>query len=217
VIEAALRAVLEKRSFVLTQLQPEGSVAFGRIGTGWSGVYRWCAQAVARGGGQLSGDALVFGFYDLLILHLDADVAESSYAEGGIEPLPSDGALPCHMPCPPASDTTDALRAVMLSWFREAAVPPRTVVCMPSKSTEAWVVAALFPRDRAMKDGIECHRDPESRLSQQPKAQRLRKAVRDYQDHAADIETSWSRLASPRGLGEAARFELELRAAMKDV
>src|SRR5205085_10570829 len=76
VIEAALRSMLSERPFVLTQIFPEGSISFGQLGTGWAGVYRWCHQSAKRGNGRLQGDALVFQNYDLLILHLDADVAE---------------------------------------------------------------------------------------------------------------------------------------------
>ena len=47
VIEAALRSTLGSRPFVLNQFQPVGSVAFGPMGSGWSGVYRWCQQAVS--------------------------------------------------------------------------------------------------------------------------------------------------------------------------
>lgn len=39
VIEAVLKAMLRDRAFVITQLQPEGSVAFGGLGAGWVGVY----------------------------------------------------------------------------------------------------------------------------------------------------------------------------------
>ena len=60
VIEAALRAVFASRTFVLQQLQPEGSAAFGEMGTGWVGVYRWCRQTATRGGGRLSHDRLLF-------------------------------------------------------------------------------------------------------------------------------------------------------------
>jgi hypothetical protein len=60
---------------MLTQLQPEGPVSFGTIGSGWVGVYRWCHQSAERGAGRLSGDQLLFRNYDMLILHLDADVA----------------------------------------------------------------------------------------------------------------------------------------------
>ncbi|MCX5685301.1 MAG: hypothetical protein NT049_16715, partial [Planctomycetota bacterium] len=123
VIQAALRAILSDRRFVLTQLQPEGTLAFGTMGGGWTGVYRWCKQAAARGGGRLGSDELLFQNYDLLILHVDADVAGMRYADDSITPKPGDGALPCELPCPPAADTTNALRTVLLSWCGEVAVP----------------------------------------------------------------------------------------------
>src|SRR5882724_5697956 len=86
VIVAALKAILQGRSFVPTLLQPEGSRAFGSRGTGWSGVYRWCRQSASRGAGKLSDDKLLFLEYDLLVLHLDADVAGENYGNGGITP-----------------------------------------------------------------------------------------------------------------------------------
>jgi hypothetical protein len=150
----------------------------------------------------------------LLILHLDADVAGFHYDDGAIAPETTDGALPCHKPCPPAADTTDALRAVLLSWCGESATPARTVVCMPSKSTESWVVAALFPKDQTISNGIECYPNPESRLGQQPKANRIRKKKRDYQGRAKEMEDAWPRLAAQGNLGEAQRFQVDLLAAL---
>ena len=214
VIDAALRSVLGDRPFVLKQLQPEGSLAFGPLGGGWTGVYRWCKQAAGRGGGRLAGDALLFENYDLLLLHVDADVAGKSYADDSITPECGDEALPCEQPCPPAAATTNELREVLLSWCGEAATPPRTVICMPSKSTEAWVVAALFPTDRAMGREIECYPDPASRLAQQPVRQRIRKTQRDYQAAAGRLEQAWAHLAGEGGLGEARRFQAELMAAL---
>jgi hypothetical protein len=35
-------------------------LAFGELGTGWAGVYRWCQQAVRAGKGRLSGHRLLF-------------------------------------------------------------------------------------------------------------------------------------------------------------
>ena len=214
-IESALRSMLNGRSFVLNQIFPATSVGFGPMGTGWVGVYRWCHQSATRGGGRLSGDQLIFGAgnYDLLLLHLDGDVAGFDYADGALTPLPADGALPCEKPCPPPSDTTNELRRVLLSWCGEAATPPKTVVCMPSKSTEAWVVAALFPDDQAMGQGIECHPNPESRLGQQPAAVRIRKKKREYLSRASDLEQAWPRIAAPAALGEAHRFQSEFLAA----
>lgn len=145
VIRAALRAILGERLFVLTQIFPEGSITFGATGSGWVGVYKWCHQAVARGNGRLRNDALVFENYDLLLLHLDADVAGANYGQGSIQPLASDGPLQCERQCPPASDTTTALRSVLLSWCGEQAVPDRCVVCIPSKAPKRGCWLHCFP------------------------------------------------------------------------
>jgi hypothetical protein len=214
VIEAALRSILNERSFVLKQIFPEGSDSFGELGTGWVGVYRWCHQSAKRGKGSLSGDGIVFHNFDVLILHLDADVAGFNYAEGALTPTGTDADLPCDKPCPPPSDTTNNLRAVLLSWCGQTLLPPRTVICMPSKNTEAWVVASLFPTDTAVKQGIECFADPEARLGQQSKAQRFRKKKRDYQQRADKLVAAWPRIAASRSLDEAHRFQSELLAAV---
>jgi hypothetical protein len=90
VLRAAIESMLNDRSFDLKMLQPEGSVAFtgagaaGPLGGGWKGVYKWCLQAAQRGGGCLSGDPLFQG-YDLLVLHLDADVADEDPANQSID------------------------------------------------------------------------------------------------------------------------------------
>jgi hypothetical protein len=217
VITSALKSILQERSFVLQQICPEGSTSFGEIGSGWVGVYRWCHQSRSRGGGLLRNDEILFQNYDLLVLHLDADVAGATYDHGSIAPQVSDGALPCEHECPPASDTTDALRAVLLSWCGEEAPPEKVVICMPSKSTEAWVVAALFPDDLAMAHGIECYRDPDMRLGQQRKGKRIRKGRADYEKKAEERQQAWPRLASPGALGEAYRFESEFSQALLGV
>jgi hypothetical protein len=214
VLEATLRAILPGRPFVLTQLQPEGSLAFGPLGTGWTGVYRWCKQAAKRGGGHLGGDGILFQNHDILILHIDADVACETYANGSIRPESGDGVLPCAQSCPPPSATTDKLRSVLLTWCGESSVPAKTVICMPSKSTEAWVIAAIFPNDQVMSGGIECYPSPETRLAQQPKRQRIQKCQKDYRRKAPDIERAWSRLANKNALLEAERFQSELLAVV---
>jgi hypothetical protein len=177
VIEAALASILRERPFILKQLQPEESLPFGAIGTGWVGVYRWCRQAVARSGTSLRQDIL-YRADDLLLLHLDGDVADECYADGGIVEAIQD--LPCSAPCPPPAASTNPLRAVLLRWVGEPEVPPSTVLCTPSKSTEAWVVAALFPEDLAVERGIECWANPDGRLSQQPVERRIRKFDADF-------------------------------------
>jgi hypothetical protein len=219
VLNAVIESMLNGRSFILTLLQPEGSVAFsgggnaGSFGGGWKGVYRWCLQATLRSGGKLSDDPLFFG-YDLLLLHLDADVAGEDPANSLIAPIHElAGILPCEQPCPPPSTTTDALRKVILSWVGEAITPPRTVLCTPSKSTEAWVMAAIFPRDKeVVKLGWECYPKPESRLGQQPKKKRFAKNQLDYETRKSELQAGW--LSVVARLTEARRFQDEFIAAI---
>ncbi len=219
VLKAAIESMLDGRSFDLKLLQPEGSVAFtgaghaGRYGGGWRGVYKWCLQSANRSGGHARNDPL-FLAYDILILYLDADVASEDPAKYSVNPIAElSGALPCQRPCPPPSDTTNELRRILLSWVGEVQTPPRTVLCTPSKSTEAWVVAILFPQDEQMKlKGWECHPSPVTRLEQQRKKQRFAKSWANYQARAKGIEEGWPRIVGR--LTEARRFQDELMAAI---
>lgn len=212
VIESVLAAVLVERNFVVTQLQPEDSETFGAFGGGWPGVYKWCHQAARQGGGRISGNALLRHF-DLIVIQLDADVADFSYDSGNIVPESTDLPLPCSQVCPPPDATIDALRSVLLSWCGEPAVPPATVICMPSKSTEAWVVWALFPDDREVIRGssFECFASPADRLAQQPVRRRIRKSVPDYRSRQVALTQAWPHLTGHGGLEQATRFDADLR------
>jgi hypothetical protein len=186
VIEAAISFMLDERPFILNQLQPEASLAFeptggfGSFGGGWGGVYRWCRQATARSGGSLDADPL-FEFHDVLVIHLDADVASERYRSANIQE--NRGDLPCAEPCPPVQATTDRLRQVLLRWAGDPTTPDRTVLCTPSKSTDAWVVAALFPTDPAVLDGShECRSH-----GQQPLRIRIEKSQSAYEGHSATL------------------------------
>jgi hypothetical protein len=104
----------------------------------------------------------------------------------------------------------------VLSWCAEQQPPPKVVLCVPSKSTEAWVVASLFPSDSAVIGAtpFECFADPASRLGQQPKRKRIQKAQSDYRDRAADMQNEWPRIAVQGGLGEAFRFQRDMLAEL---
>ncbi len=217
VLDAALSSILGDRRYILRLLQPEDSLAFappsassGR-GKGWGGVCLWCRNTHQRGGGTLRQD-LVFETYDLLIVHLDADVAGCRYSDCG---LPDDvGDLPCDEPCPPPSTTVDRLRCVILRWVGETELPPHTVLCIPSKSTETWVVAALFPDDKEMqRKGWECHPNPATRLAAQPKSDRLKKTEMNYRGIQDRLAAEWPRVCSL--LGEAERFSEAVRNSVR--
>lgn len=221
VLDAVIEAMLNGRSYILTLLQPESSVAFigggnaGHFGGGWKGVYRWCVQAVLRSGGKLSDDPLFLG-QDLLLIHLDADVASEDPVHNEFPITELAGVLPCERPCPPPNATTNSLRNVMLSWIGEIQTPPNTVLCTPSKSIETWVIAAIFPRDREMtRRGWECHPNPVSRLGQQPVRERFAKNQADYAARKPKIQAGWPSVVTY--LTEARRFQDDFMAVAQNL
>ena len=215
VLQAILRALLpDDADFVFQTLQPEaseafGSASFGTMGAGWAGVYRWSRQAAREGGGSVSGSSAL-SHHDVLIVHVDADVASETYASGNIRDAPCDD-LPCEKPCPPPNGTTNALRAVVLDWLGERGCPPRIVLCTPSKSIEAWVLAAVWPDNRMVRRGDwECRPNPEGQLAALPIHRRFRKRPDDYRRWQGEIEAAWPNVSAR--LTEAARFEEEFLA-----
>ena len=217
VLQAILRALLpDDADFVFQTLQPEGSVAFdsasfGGVGAGWVGVYRWSRQSALEGDGSVSASSAL-SQYDLLIVHVDADVAGETYASGSIHDAPSQD-LPCEEPCPPARKTTSALRAVVLNWLGEYECPLRIVLCTPSKSTEAWVIAAIWPGNNLVRRADwECRPNPEGQLAALPRQLRFKKRPSDYRRWESTLTAAWPTVSAR--LTEAARFDEELRAAV---
>ena len=122
---------------------PEYHRAVGTAGrgTGWRGVKAWCEDY--RETLQFFMRAVVGDEYDALVIHVDASMADKVGAE---------------RQCPPARATTDALRDVVLrDWLRHPDAPWFLAFATPSKSTDAWVVAALrIPaRDLECEKGVE--------------------------------------------------------------
>ena len=216
VLQAIVAALLPDREFELQTLQPEESRAFGgetssMTGTGWVGVYRWSRQAALEGGGSVSKSSALKS-HDLVIVHVDADVAGKSYSSGGIEDAPWDD-LPCEEPCPPVSNTTNALRMVVLKWLGEVQCPRRVVLCTPSKSIEAWMVAAVWPDNSVVqRSDWECRPNPGGQLGALPKARRFGKNPDDYGRKVGEVVRSWPSLTSR--LSEAKRFSTEFLRAV---
>jgi hypothetical protein len=195
VIQAALKAILPK-PFVLTQLQPEATQ--GILGTGWCGVLKWIQEARQRHSGSLATDPTLVGF-DLLIVHLDVDVASQQYADCGlsIQAIAQKNhwvSLPCAQPCPPISATVNALDDVIKSWIGEAEPGDRTVFCLPAQSSGTWLAAAVLPSDHPLLMGGECDLNIESQLGRLPKKQRIMKKRREYRDHAPSITAQWAQV-----------------------
>jgi hypothetical protein len=209
VIEAALKALLP-RPFVLTQLQPESTRP--RLGGGWGGVARWCDEFAGRGHVRFEDDPTLPGF-DLFVVHVDADVAEMSYADYGPESVARSVArgwptLPRNLPCPPPTGSADAMRTCLLSWAGLQAVGLKTVFCVPSKAPEAWLVAALFNQGHPLLNNLECNSNLEEQLKALPKAQRVKKTTREYRSREKQITMAWSTVR--QRCSQAERFSTEV-------
>ncbi len=195
VIQAVLQSVLAK-PFTMVQLQPEATQ--GIMGAGWCGVLKWCQAAHQRHQlhhGSLDTDPTLVGF-DLIIIHLDVDVASKQYGDcGGALPAIAQhsnwGSLPCKQPCPPVSDTVDFLGVVIKSWLGQVTPGDRTLFCLPAQSSDTWLAAAVLDSSDPLLANAECELNLESRLEQLPKAQRIKKTKRDYEKHAAHITQKW--------------------------
>jgi hypothetical protein len=201
VLEAVLDKLLpgepaEHRYF---PLQP--TPTFGATGTGWKGVRRWCRQTWERPGSSLdtvisagAGPSL-----DLLVIHVDADIAyENDLQEGEDEPVRN-----VQQPCPPASATVDRVCEVIKRWLRRHSLPPQVALAIPAQDTESWTFAAIFPDDdlcgRADYECLGSGRDhPAYRLTLKEygnllkrSSGRIKKHKRDYNKVASKIADAW--------------------------
>jgi hypothetical protein len=211
-IEAALKAILLDRPFTLAPLQPEATRP--QMGTGWCGVFKWCREFATRSHASLETDPTLPGF-DLFVVHVDADVAEMSYADGGdavnaaAQGLPP---LPCARPCPPPASAADELRKRVLAWLGLVQVGPRTVLCVPSKAIEAWLAAGVLEKAHPLLSGLECNSTLGSQLARLPMKERIKKTRREYELHAGSVTGEWARVT--RTCTQAARFHGEVHAAL---
>lgn len=193
IVGAALKALLP-RPFVLTQLQPEPTRP--RLGTGWGGVLRWCLDFAKRRHASFEDDPTLPGF-DLFIVHLDADVAECSYRDisqeiADIAEQRGWPVLPNSVPCPPPTGSVDTVFRCVLSWTGLKAPGPATVLCIPSKSTDAWLVASIFNLGHPLQTGLECNFDITGQLGVLPKAQRIKKTASSYRAHENELTRKWA-------------------------
>ncbi len=213
VINAALKAILPDQ-FTLTLLQPEPTRP--AMGNGWGGVLKWCGATGARHADTLDTDPTLEGF-DLLVIHLDVDVAQAQYADCGLQ-VPDEAvangwaALPCHLPCPPVADTCDRLEVVLSSWLNPAKRGAKTVLCLPAQSSGTWLAAARLPVGHELLTGAECNVTVESRLARLPLALRVRKVVREYRANAEHVTANWAHVKAL--CSQAVAFEQAVQAIL---
>lgn len=229
VIEAALKAILGVDStFLRLKPEPNRQLVADHRGLegeekGWCGVFQWCQQYRQNAGGLLENHPLFAARrFDLLVLHLDADVAEKRYTDcsnaiateaATLEALPCVDPVP--PPCPPAQPATDALRTVLRSWLLPTAIGPHTLICIPSKAIDSWIAAAL-PDDSNIKlqGDVECDPAVRERLKPLRKELRIRgRSSREYAKHTHRIIAEWSRVCA--SCSQARRFQDDVLAAVE--
>ena len=90
-------------------------------------------------------------------------------------------------------------------------MPPKTIVCIPSRSIETWVLVALFPDDpTAVRPNIECRRDCEVRLRIHGLIKSGQKLIKEYRANEGAMTAAWGHV---RGrCGEAERFSTDFLA-----
>jgi hypothetical protein len=211
VIGAALKALLP-RSFVLTQLQPEPTRP--KLGAGWGGVLQWCRDFATRGHLRFEDDPTLPGF-DLFVVHVDADVAESAYADvsneiANIALQRGWPALPNSVPCPPPTGSVDFVRTCVLSWAGLQAPGPKTALCVPSKAVDAWLAAATLDNGHALLTSIECNLNVGGQLAVLPMAQRIKKTKREYLVREQTVTEGWPVVRAH--CTQAERFSTEIAA-----
>lgn len=210
VLRAAVRALLNGRDFEATIVWPElGENLRPKTEGGWGAVYKWCRQLLEQADGP-ARDNPVFAMNDMVVIQVDADVARKKYEDYGIKDPPSND-LPCEMPCPPPSNTTNALRTVMLGWMDEKTMPPKAILCTPSKSIETWVLLAMFPEDKdAKRPKIECWWGAEPRLRKYGLIKSGQKLIDQYQASEQGIQDAWAHVRER--CTEAERFSTDFLA-----
>ena len=194
ILVAALDAILGEIQPRYLQPQsdalPDGDA--GEHGGGWKGVRSWCSEA--RGNGTWS---MALENNHVVVVHVDADIA-------------GDAEINVEKPCPPPADTVDALRPVVAGWIG-GPLEPKCVLCVPSKATDVWLVAALgFPAG-------ECDANPAAMLrlvEGKPKpvsGHKPKKHAAGYRRLAPQVGRQWALVRAC--CAQAEQFHVDTRAA----
>lgn len=208
-IQAALKGILIERPFIPTVLQPQ--MPPGEMGGGWRGVYKWLRQATAIASVPLAQNPTLRRF-DLIIVHVDADVAGCTYGSANITDNPHDD-LPCIQPCPPASDSVEPLALVVENWAGPGAFRSKAALCIPSQCIEAWVAVAVFGQaDPGLLQDIECNLGIVAYLGGKPLGERIRKRLHDFRRIEEKITQQWALVEE--NCPQAAAFSQAVRCAL---
>ncbi|MFN9618606.1 MAG: hypothetical protein ACK55X_02685 [Synechococcaceae cyanobacterium] len=190
-------AHLNSPAFRISRIQPDESLYAGDAGPhggGWKGVRGWCQSVREAGGLQAVG--VLPDDVDLLVIHVDADIL--------LDPEHDE-----RNPCPPPNANILATEALVMRWLGLNSLPEKVLIWVPSMSTEALLLRAVFP---GLSESlscltipppavcVECIEDPVAVLEgKNPKFVRrkgkdLKKLTRGYRDAVLVVSASWGDL-----------------------
>jgi hypothetical protein len=194
VLEALVSEWLGGEDYVPSHIQPPSSDYADHLETslsqGWRGVVAWCfSQAVDIRASREH----VLASADLLVIHIDADVAFDPQFSGAAYA----GALP------PAEPACDHVRSHLIHLLG-GVLPNNVALCVPAQDLECWVVCCLFPEVADNNAPIDCNESPAGFLVERRyslvrrKDGRLRKNTFSYEAHAPAIVAGWDGGVLPR-------------------
>ncbi|RLC15147.1 MAG: hypothetical protein DRI57_13345 [Deltaproteobacteria bacterium] len=190
----------------LAPLQP--TKEFHKRGKGWKGVRNWCKETWQEEDCSLkdilsdaTGPAI-----DMLVIHVDADIAAEHDLQEGTDALYD----PIEQPCPPIQATIRQLRRVIMGkgWLNSSALPRQIILAIPAQDTENWTFAALFPENKlCAQNDYECirktHKKPGYKLSTNDygkffkrKGREIKKPERVYNKLAPQIAEKWDKVCA---------------------
>ncbi len=205
-----LKAIIAKRfpgEHKYFDLQPaDTGASFGRTGTGWKGVRRFCYDIWQSLDTDIAG-LIREHQMDLLVIHLDADVACESDLQEDINPPVEN----IYQPCPPILPTAEKLEEVVAKWLNLDSAdkfPPEVIPAIPSQDSENWLFAALFPDDELCRQpDYECiHKGDDRRhpaylmtLKQYGKILKrkdgeIKKPMKDYRRVSGKVADNWKKV-----------------------
>jgi hypothetical protein len=184
ILQSVVDAVIGK-DYVTRTIRPETHALAPR--SGWTEVQSWCER-----NGPTLADQLTYSNIDILIVHVDADIASQVRAS-----------------------ETSGICAAVKHWLDRGASDRRLVIVIPAQASEAWLLAA----HTATTPQLESEADPARQLvarrliSANEKGQPV-KDLKIYESLAPKITQRVADLR--RILVELERFASKLEAVARD-
>lgn len=146
VIKEILKQAFIDINYRVTVLSPTEDELLGNVnkheGFGWRSVYEVCRE--------LTDCLQILGIgnkFDIIIVHLDADVAQSSYDAANINTKRKD--LPCYDYTASIAENCEKLETVAKGWL-DVRYWDSIVFCIPHIATDIWPAYVLYDNSNGL-------------------------------------------------------------------